>query len=76
MIPTTRPKVELLDQAFIGKILEEAFSILERQGVFVENAGARALFKKAGMAVDESQQRVTLTRKLVEESLAATPSSI
>jgi trimethylamine--corrinoid protein Co-methyltransferase len=76
MIPTTRPKVELLDRTFIGKILEEAFAILERQGVFVENAEARSLFKKAGMAVDESHQRVTLTRKLVEESLAATPSSI
>jgi trimethylamine--corrinoid protein Co-methyltransferase len=76
MIPTTRPKVELLDQTFIAKILEEAFVILERQGVFVENIEARSLFKKAGMAVDESQQRVTLTRKLVEESLAATPSSI
>jgi len=76
MIPTTRPKVELLDQTFIAKILEEAFVILERQGVFVENVEARSLFKKAGMAVDESQQRVTLTRKLVEESLAATPSSI
>lgn len=76
MIPTTRPKVELLDRTFIDKILEEAFAILERQGVFVENAEARSLFKKAGMAVDESHQRVTLTRKLVEESLAATPSSI
>lgn len=76
MIPTTRPKVELLDQTFIAKILEEAFVILERQGVFVENVEARSLFKKAGMAVDESQQRVTLTRKLVEEALAATPSSI
>jgi trimethylamine--corrinoid protein Co-methyltransferase len=76
MIPTTRPKVELLDQTFIDKILEEAFAILERQGVFVENAAARTLFKKAGMAVDESQQRVTLARKLVEECLAVAPSSI
>ena len=76
MMPTTRPKVELLDQRFIIQILEEAFVILEKQGVFVENAEARTLFKKAGMAVDESQQRVTITRRLVEESLAATPSSI
>ncbi len=76
MIPAIRPKVELLDQAFIEKILGEAFSILEGRGVFVENGEARALFKEAGMAVDEPQQRVTLTRKLVEDCLAAAPSSI
>jgi trimethylamine--corrinoid protein Co-methyltransferase len=76
MIPTIRPKVDLLNQAFIEKILDEAFVILERQGVFVENSEARTLFRKAGMAVDEAQLRVKLTRRLAEECLAATPASI
>jgi len=76
MIPTIRPKIELLHPAMIEKILDEAFLIMERQGIFLENAEAKALFRRAGMAVDETVQRVTLTRKLVEECLASTPPSV
>jgi trimethylamine--corrinoid protein Co-methyltransferase len=75
VIPTLRPKVELLSPAFIDKIVGEALLILEREGVFVENAEARGLFREAGMPVDEFSQRVRITPRLVEDCLAATPSA-
>jgi trimethylamine--corrinoid protein Co-methyltransferase len=56
MISAMRPKLELLNQEFIEKIVDEAFILLERQGIFVENTQAIELFKEAGMRVDESTQ--------------------
>jgi trimethylamine--corrinoid protein Co-methyltransferase len=76
MIRTTRPKVELLSRPFIEKIVDEAFLLLERHGVFVENAEARSLFKEAGMPVDETNLRVLINRKLIEDSLASTPLTV
>ena len=76
MIPALRPKVELLSPPLVDKILGEAFLILEREGLVFENDEARELFRTAGMPVDESAARVRLTRKLVEDSLASTPSSV
>jgi trimethylamine--corrinoid protein Co-methyltransferase len=76
MIPTLRPKFELLSKDLIIKIYEEALVILERQGMFVENKEALSLFKAAGMRVDESTQRVFLTQSLVEDSFSSTPSVI
>jgi trimethylamine--corrinoid protein Co-methyltransferase len=75
MIRAKRPKVELLSRTFIEKIIGEALLLLERQGVFVENAEARSLFKLAGMSVDETHFRALIRPKLIEESLASTPSA-
>ena len=76
MIRTTRPKVELLSRSFIEKIVDEAFILLGRHGVFVENVEARSLFKEAGMPVDETNLRVLINRKLIEDSLASTPLTV
>jgi len=76
MIKTLRPKLEFLSKEFIQKILGEAFEILEKQGVFVENKEAMELLKEAGMRVDEKAHRVHITTKLVEDSLASTPPEI
>lgn len=76
MIKTIRPKLELLSNDFIQKIIEEAYDILEKHGVFVENQEALELLKEAGMKVDESTQRVHITPQLVEDCLSSTPSNI
>ena len=73
MIKTIRPKLEFLSKELIQKIIAEAFDILEKQGVFVENKEALKLIKEAGMKVDESTQRVHITARLVEDSLSSTP---
>jgi trimethylamine--corrinoid protein Co-methyltransferase len=76
MIKTVRPKLELLSKRFIEKIIEEAYLILEKQGIFVENKEALKLFKDAGMKVDEKSHRVHIKRALVAKCLATTPSVI
>ena len=76
MIKTHRPKLELLNNELIQKIIDEAYIILENQGVFIENEEALALFREAGMKVDTSSQRVQITAQLVEDSLSSTPPSL
>ncbi len=36
MNETVRPKLELLNESLIEKIVQEAFTVLEREGIFVE----------------------------------------
>ena len=76
MIETRRPKLDLLNGALVEKIVDEGLTLLERQGVWVENAEALRLLGDAGAAIDRASQRVRLGRKLVEDCLASTPSSI
>jgi len=76
MIQAIRPKLELLSQDLIKKIIDEALIILEKQGIFVENQEALGLLKGAGMKVDESIQRVFLSSQIIEDSLSSTPSVI
>jgi len=76
MIKTLRPKLELLSNELIQKIMDEAYSILENQGVFIENKEALDLFREAGMKVDPHSQKAHITPQLVENSLSATPPSL
>jgi len=76
MIKAKRPKLEFLSKELIQKILNEAYYILEKQGVFVENQEALELLKEAGMNIKNSSQRVLITSRLVEDSLSSTPSII
>jgi len=76
MIPTKRPKLELLSEEFIKRIIEEALSLLEKTGIFVENKEALELFSSAGMKIDDKNQRVFISADLVENSLSSTPSVI
>lgn len=76
MNQTVRPKLELLNKPLIEKIIQEAFILLEREGIFVENEEAQELFKAAGMKVDAATHRVYLTPQLVQDSLATTPAII
>ena len=73
MIKTVRPKLEFLSRELIQKILDEAYEILEKHGVFVENQEALRLMKDAGMRIDESARQVCLTPGLIEDSLYSTP---
>jgi len=76
MLSTIRPKLELLSKELINKIIEEAYIILEKQGIFVENSEALGLFKQAGMELDTSSQRVFITPELIQDCLDSTPSLI
>ncbi len=73
MIKTQRPKYRLLNEAFVKKIVNESYQLLEKYGVFVENKEAFALLKNAGAKTNEAENRVYIKQELVEKSLAKTP---
>ena len=76
MIEAKRPKLELLSREFVEKIVDEGLTLLERQGVMVENAEALKLLGDAGATIDRASQRVRMGRKLLESALASTPAEI
>lgn len=76
MIKPIKPELKFLGRELIQKILEEAYHVLEKKGVFVENKEALSLFSEAGMKIEESSQRVFITPGLVEKSLSSAPSTI
>jgi trimethylamine--corrinoid protein Co-methyltransferase len=60
----------------VGRVVEEAFRVLQRSGMLVHSARAREAFRKAGAEVGESERVVRLPRSLVEDAVASNPSSI
>ena len=76
MIKTRRPQLELLSKEFIEKIIGEAYALLEKHGIFIENSEGRKLLREAGMKVNDSTQKAYIKPALVEECLCSAPSSI
>ncbi|MCX6573767.1 MAG: trimethylamine methyltransferase family protein [Candidatus Aminicenantes bacterium] len=76
MFEAKRPKLELLEKAFVERIVDEGLTLLENPGVLVENPEALRLLAEGGAAVDAGSQRARIGRSLVEKCLASTPSSV
>jgi len=76
MTEAIRPEVRFLSQEAVEQIVDEAFQLLEKIGVFVENEEALRLFEEAGERIDRNSNRVFISRALVERCLATCPSEI
>jgi len=76
MTDARRPRVEFLNPSFADAIIDEAFDLLARRGVFVENADALRLLGDAGAPIEAAARRVRFPRALVELCLATAPSSL
>lgn len=76
MFPALRPKANLLSAALADRIIDEGYTVLEKTGVFVENAEARLLLGEAGADVEASRERVRIPRPLMEDLLRHTPDTI
>jgi trimethylamine:corrinoid methyltransferase-like protein len=76
MFEAKRPKLELLERAFVERIVDEGLTLLERLGVLVENPEALRLLGEAGAAVDAGTRRARIGRALVEKCLATTPATV
>ena len=76
MIAAKRPKIELLSRELVEAIVDEAFTLLERHGIMVENAEAMELLGGAGARIDRASQRAWPGRRLVEDCLASTPPAV
>jgi len=74
MLETKRPKLNMLSESFIDRIVSEALDVLGKTGVLVENDEALQLLVNAGCEC--KGQTVLFKENLVEESLKTTPHSI
>jgi trimethylamine--corrinoid protein Co-methyltransferase len=70
-----QPKIELLTQEMIARILDEAFQLMLKPGIKVQSAEARQLLAGAGARVDEANEIAFIPEKVVQEALETAPST-
>ena len=68
-----QPKLSLLDEVLIKRIIEEAYQLLITPGIKVQNAEARGLLADAGAQVDEETQVVRIPEQIVHKALETVP---
>ncbi|MFX1504065.1 MAG: trimethylamine methyltransferase family protein [Promethearchaeota archaeon] len=73
-MPIIRPNIRLLDNEHKKMVLEEAKTILETQGIFIENQEAIALFNKQG--INHDGPRFFLPQDLINKCLKTVPDEI
>jgi trimethylamine--corrinoid protein Co-methyltransferase len=71
-----KPRLQLLDDALIGRILDEARDVLARLGVEIHNEEVLALLADHGASVDRAAQRARIPGTLVDKALATAPEAI
>jgi len=76
MIKKRTPKVEFLSQQAVEAIVGEAFELLQKIGIFVENDEALKLLAEADQSIDRSKNRAFISRELVENSLSTCRSGV
>lgn len=70
-----RPKIEMLTEKSVKRIVGEALRTLQEVGVFVENEEAVDLLASSGAKVSDDKKRVFIPEQLVEKCTKTVPSS-
>jgi trimethylamine--corrinoid protein Co-methyltransferase len=65
------PKLELLDDGLVGRILDEAFQLLADHGVMVQSSEARRLLAEVGASLDG--EVVKIPEEVVSDALETAP---
>jgi trimethylamine:corrinoid methyltransferase-like protein len=68
-----QPKLTLLSDEIIARILEEAYELLLKTGIKVQNAEARDLLAAAGAIVDPKTDVEQIPASLVHKALETVP---
>ena len=71
-----RPLLEMIDNPTAEKILEEAYNVLEKVGVLIENEAALRLLESADARVDRKNRKAYFSRSLIEMCVKSAPNSI
>jgi trimethylamine--corrinoid protein Co-methyltransferase len=71
-----RPKLSLLSQGDVERIVAGAFDVLAATGVKIKHPEALQVLSDCGAKVDFSDQVAKIPRELVEKSLKTVPSSL
>ncbi len=68
-----QPKIELLTQELIDRILEEAFQLMMKPGIKVQYDEARDLLASAGCKVEQAKEVVHIPEAVVRKALETVP---
>jgi len=68
-----QPKIALLSDELIERVLAEAFQILMKPGIKVQSSRARQLLAEAGALVDEDSEVVRIPEDLARKALETVP---
>ncbi|HNT23368.1 MAG TPA: trimethylamine methyltransferase family protein [Anaerolineales bacterium] len=68
-----QPNLKLLSPDLVNRILDEAFQLLSKPGIKVQCAEARRLLLGAGAQVDEANEVVRISEKMVRQALESAP---
>jgi len=68
-----QPKLTLLSDEIIARILQEAYELLLKPGIKVQNEEARDLLAKAGVKIDIGTQVAQIPASLVHKALESVP---
>jgi len=71
-----RPRIQVLDEAMVDRVIDEALAVLAAQGVLIEDPDARGKLEGIGLPADPASNRVHFPREVVEQALASSPSSL
>ena len=76
LLPTFRPRVEMLAREFVDRIIDEAFDVMATTGLMFENERALDILAEHGQRVDRDGQRVYLQRGFVEKAIETAPKRV
>ncbi len=68
-----KPNLKLLDHELVLRVVREAFSLLIKPGIKVQNSEARDLLASAGAIVNQESQVVQIPEALVYQALSTVP---
>lgn len=70
-----RPKLKLLDDSLVERIVDEAREVLCTLGVEIHNPGVLDLLAGHGAAVDPARSHAVLTRDIIDRAVASAPAA-
>jgi trimethylamine--corrinoid protein Co-methyltransferase len=68
-----QPKLELLSDDLVGRVLDEAYQLMRNPGIKVQSVEARQLLAEAGAGVQIDSEVVTIPQAVVEKALETVP---
>ena len=68
-----QPKLELLSQEMVGRIVDEAFQLLRSTGVKVQSSEAQKILVEAGARVDEQNEIAFIPEAVIRQALETVP---
>ena len=69
LLSTFRPRVQMLSEEGIDRIIDEAFEVLSTIGLQFEHPKALALLGEHGQRIDKASERAYLSRDFIEKAI-------